>query len=65
MHPIHTQMYPLQYHGKYHGGAVVAVTASAYDEALSSLRDHVEDLAVGLGRRCASDAVDAIDAMLG
>jgi hypothetical protein len=55
---------------------VVAVTASPYDEALSSLRDHVEYLAVGLAvwehrqepdahaRRSASDAVDAIDAML-
>jgi hypothetical protein len=52
------------------------VTVSAYDDALSALRGHVEDLGVWLAirearnepdahaRRCASDAVDAIDAML-
>ncbi len=46
------------------------------DDALSAIRGHVEDLAVWLGiwearnepdahaRRCASDAVGAIDAML-
>ena len=49
---------------------------TARDSALSALRDHVEDLAVWLAvwearsepdahaRRCASDAVDAIDAAL-
>jgi hypothetical protein len=49
---------------------------SSYDDALSALRGHVEDLGVWVGiwtnrrepdahaRRCASDAVDAIDAML-
>jgi hypothetical protein len=52
------------------------VTASPYDSALSAFRGHVDDLAVWLAvweyrtepdahaRRCASDAVDAIDAML-
>jgi hypothetical protein len=52
------------------------VTADAYDESQSALREHVEDLGTWLGiwtnraepdadaRRCASDAVDAIDAML-
>ena len=57
-------------------GAVVAVTADAYDGPLSALRGHVEDLGAWLAiwegrrepdahaRRCASDAVDAIDAML-
>ena len=48
----------------------------AYDNALSALRSHVDDLGAWLGiwenrsepdahaRRCAADAVDAIDAML-
>ena len=52
------------------------MTASPYDEPLSAIREHVEDLATWLAiwehrtepdafaRRCASDAVDAIDAML-
>jgi hypothetical protein len=52
------------------------VTASPYDAALSVLRSSVEDLAAWLAiwegrtepdahaRRCASDVVDAIDAML-
>jgi len=52
------------------------VTASPYDGPLSGLREHVENLGTWLGiwehrsepdafaRRCASDAVDAIDAML-
>jgi hypothetical protein len=52
------------------------VTASPYDEGLSALRDHIENLAVWVAvwearaepdahaRRCASDAIDAIDAML-
>lgn len=56
--------------------AVVTVTASPYDAPLSALRSHVEDLAVWLAiwenrkepdaaaRRCASDVVDAIDAVL-
>ena len=47
----------------------------AYDDALSAIRNHVEDLGVWLAiwvnrtepdaraRRCASDAADAIDAM--
>jgi len=55
---------------------VVTVTASPYDAPLSAIRDHVDDLGVWLGiwearnepdahaRRCAGDAVDAIDAML-
>jgi hypothetical protein len=55
---------------------VVAVTASPYDAPLSAIREHVENLATWLGiwearqepdalaRRCASDAVDAIDGML-
>jgi hypothetical protein len=54
---------------------VVPVTAS-YDAPLSAIREHVEDLATwltvwearnepdGHARRCASDAVDAIDAAL-
>jgi hypothetical protein len=60
------------------GGAVVTVTTSqdAYDDALSAIRNHAEDLGGWLGiwenrsepdahaRRCANDAVDAIDAML-
>jgi hypothetical protein len=45
------------------------VTASLYDESLSDLRDNIENLATwearqepdALARRCASDAVDAID----
>lgn len=52
------------------------MTASPYDEPLSALREHVENLATWiavwearkepdpLARRCASDAIDAIDAML-
>ena len=54
------------------------VSADAYDAPLSALRGHVDDLAVALAiwsarddgrpdahaRRCASDAVDAVDAML-
>ena len=52
------------------------MTASPYDNPLSALRDAVEGLAVALAiwearrepdahaRRCASDAVDAIDAAL-
>jgi hypothetical protein len=52
------------------------VTLDACDEALSSLRNRVDDLGVRLAiwshrtepdahsRRCASDAVDAIDALL-
>lgn len=48
----------------------------AYDDALSAIRNYVDDLGVWLGiwvnrkepdshaRRCANDAVDAIDAML-
>jgi hypothetical protein len=53
------------------------MTASPdYDTPLSALREHVEDLGTWLGfwsnhkepdahaRRCASDAVDAIDAVL-
>jgi hypothetical protein len=55
---------------------VAAVTASPYDEPLSALCEHVENLATWLAiwehrqepdafaRRCAADAVDAIDAML-
>ena len=51
------------------------MTASPYDAALTAIRSHVEDLAAWLAvwearrepdahaRRCASDAVDAIDAM--
>jgi len=57
----------------------VAVTASrpdAYDGALSAIRSRVDDLGAWLGiwanrnepdahaRRCANDAMDAIDAML-
>lgn len=56
--------------------AVVTVTASPFDAPLSALRNRVEDLAVVLAiwenrtepdahaRRCASDAVDAIDAVI-
>jgi hypothetical protein len=56
--------------------AVVTVTASPYDEPLSQIREHVENLAAWIAvwehraepdahaRRCASDAVDAVDAML-
>jgi hypothetical protein len=52
------------------------VTASSYDAPLSALLEHLEDLGTWLevwegraepdahARRCASDAVDAIDAML-
>ncbi len=52
------------------------MTASPYDSPLSALRDHVENLATLLAvwenraepdaraRRCASDAIDAIDAAL-
>ncbi len=61
------------------GRALVTVTTrqDAYDDALSAIRNHVEDLGVWLGiwenrkepnanaRRCASDAMAAIDAMLG
>jgi hypothetical protein len=55
---------------------VVTVTASPYDQSLSGLREHVENLATWLAiwearkepdafaRRCASDAVDAIDGAL-
>jgi hypothetical protein len=58
------------------GTGVVAVTASPYDEPLSALREHVENLATWLAvwehrqepdafaRRCAADAVDAIDGAL-
>jgi hypothetical protein len=52
------------------------VSRDAYDAPLSAIRSHADDLGVWLGiwvnrsepdahaRRCASDAVDAIDAML-
>ncbi len=52
------------------------MTASPYDAPLSAIREHVENAATWLGiweapkepdasaRRCASDAVDATDAML-
>jgi hypothetical protein len=55
---------------------VVAVTASPYDEPLSALRENTENLATWIAiwearqepdvfaRRCASDAVDAIDGAL-
>jgi hypothetical protein len=55
---------------------VVAVTVSPYDEPLSALREHAENLAAWTAvwearaepdahaRRSASDGVDAIDAML-
>jgi hypothetical protein len=55
---------------------VVAVIASPYDEPMSALRENTENLATWLAiwehrkepdafaRRCASDAVDAVDAML-
>ncbi len=60
------------------GREAVTVTASPEDyyTAVTALREHAEDLGVWLGirenrkepdahaRRCASDAVDAIDAML-
>ena len=48
----------------------------SYDDAVSALRSHIEDLAIWItiwearnepdahARRCASDAVDAVDAML-
>jgi len=51
---------------------VVTVTASPYDEPLSSIREHVENLATwlaiwearkepdALARRCAADAVEAM-----
>jgi hypothetical protein len=69
-------MHPLEYRNRYHG-AVAEVTASPFDAPLSALRNHVDDLGVWLGiwekrsepdahaRRCASNAVDAIDSMLG
>jgi hypothetical protein len=53
------------------------VTASPYDDALSALRSGVDDLGTWLAiwegrtepdahaRRCASDAVGALDSMLG
>ena len=56
-------------------GGVVAVT-DQYDAPLSALRNHVDDLGAWLGiwcnrtepdahaRRCANDAVDAIDAAI-
>jgi len=52
------------------------MTGDQYDGPLSALRDHVDDVGTWLGiwsnrkepdahaRRCAADAVDAIDAML-
>jgi hypothetical protein len=52
------------------------MTASPYDDALSVIREHAENLGTwvaiwearkepdAFARRCASDAVDAIDAML-
>ncbi len=54
------------------------MTGDAYDASLAALRNHVDDLGVWLGiwaaredgkpqahaRRCASDAVDAIDSAL-
>jgi hypothetical protein len=55
---------------------MTATTTDAYDGPLSALRNHVDDLGAWLGiwvnrrepdaraRRCASDAVNAIDAML-
>jgi hypothetical protein len=55
---------------------VVTVIASPYDAPLSALREHVDDLGVWLAiwearrepdahaRRCANDAVDAIDVAL-
>jgi hypothetical protein len=76
MHPLHIRIHPRQYHAGYHGRQVDAVTASPYDEPLSALREHVEDIAVWVegwehrqepdarARRCAADAVDAIDAAL-
>jgi len=54
----------------------VITRQDAYDDSLSAIRNHVEDLGVWLAiwenrkepdaraRRCASDAIDAIDAML-
>jgi hypothetical protein len=68
-------MRPLQYHRKYHGGAVVPVSTS-YDADISAIRDRIRDLAASLAiwsarsepdahaLCCASNAVDAIDAML-
>jgi hypothetical protein len=53
------------------------MTASPYDDALSAIRDSIENVATWLviwearrepdafARRCAADAVDAIDAALG
>jgi hypothetical protein len=55
---------------------VAVVIASPYDAPLSALRNRVDDLGAWLGiwdnrsepdayaRRCAADAMDAIDAML-
>ena len=51
--------------------AVPAMTASPHDGPLSALREHVEDIGTweargepdAHARRCASDAVEAIDAM--
>lgn len=45
-HPLRIRMRPLQYHGKYHGGAVVAVNTSPNDAALSALGSHIDDLDV-------------------
>jgi hypothetical protein len=81
---VHQQIYLSMFAGDY--WALLAFSrprdgpgtapVSAYDGPLSALREHVEDLAVGLAiwehrhepdahaRRCASNAVDAIDAML-
>ncbi len=54
----------------------VTTSQDAYDDALSALRNHVDELGTWLGIwvnraepgahacRCANDAVDAIDAML-
>lgn len=54
----------------------VTTRQDAYDDVLSAIRNHVENLGAWLGiwenrsepdahaRRCANDAVDAIDAML-
>jgi hypothetical protein len=53
-----------------------AMTASPHDAAVSAVRSHVDDLAASLAvwqarqepdahaRRCANEAIDAIDAML-
>ncbi len=57
---------------------MVTTRQDAYDDALSAIRNHVDELDVWLGiwsarddsrpdahaRRCANDAMDAIDAML-